>query len=178
SFQIVTTVLLGLLLTPALAQQFQNTQGNQQFGIEGGYQFLNMNWEWREATVEEKSTRGSWKTVWNYDTGFIATRVLPERACFISTMNRNEMPRFDALPRLVEERRRLNGQGRPAREITFDLVRRPVRNLKSYGAEIFNMCRGLATYMAYQVRGAQSIINQESCIRLDVLQVLGLNYCR
>ncbi|XP_075592701.1 gastrokine-1 [Balearica regulorum gibbericeps] len=182
-FTIVTTVLLGLLLTPALADYFQNTDVSKQITVSGGYQTLTINREWRVAIIEEKSSRGSWKTIWNYDTGFIATKVLSERACFISVMNRNEMPSFDTLPTVVEERtaglQNLKGQGQPTREITFVLIKRPVRDLQSYGPDIFAMCRGLATYVAYEVHGPQyTSYNQGSCLRLDVLQLVDLNYCR
>ncbi|XP_059687546.1 gastrokine-1 [Gavia stellata] len=176
-FTIVTTVLLGLLLTPALADYPQNTQVSNRVTIVSGSQILIINREWRVAIIEERSTQGSWKTIWNYDTGFIATKVPAEGACFISVMNRKEMPSFDALPRLAEETRNLKGQGQTTKEITFVLMKRLVRDLNSYGPDIFAMCRGLTTYMAYEVHGPQYIYNQGSCIRLDVLQLLDLNYC-
>ncbi|KAM6395699.1 gastrokine-1 [Rhynochetos jubatus] len=175
---IVTTVLLGLLLTPALAEYFQNTDVTKQITVAGGYQILTMNREWHVAIIEEKSTQGSWKTIWNYDTGFIASKVMPEGACYISVMNRREMPSFDSLPRLAEESRNLKGQGQPATEITFILIKRPIRDLQSYGPDIFAMCRGVTTYMASEVHGPQYTYNQGTCVRLDVLQHVDLNYCQ
>ncbi|XP_009571384.1 PREDICTED: gastrokine-1 [Fulmarus glacialis] len=159
-FTIVTTVLLGLLLTPALADYFQSTDVSKQITIAGGYQILTINSEWRVATIEQKSTHGSWKTIWNYDTGVIASKVMADRACFISVMNRNEMPHFDALPRLAEESRNLKGQGQPVKEITF-IIQRPVRDLRSYGSSIFTMCRGVTTYLAYEVRGQTFVTQRE-----------------
>ncbi|XP_074898079.1 gastrokine-1 [Buteo buteo] len=166
-FTIVTSLLLGLLLTPALA-----TSVSQQAIIGGDFQILTINKEWHVATIERKSTHGSWKTIWHYDTGFIATRVLPEKVCFVSIMKIKEMPSFDALPALAEKSRQMKHQRRPAKEITF-VIRTPVRDLRSYGPDIFAMCNGLRTYVAYEVHG-----DQGSCIRLDVLHLLGLNYCR
>ncbi|XP_050766048.1 gastrokine-1 [Gymnogyps californianus] len=176
-FTIVTTVLLGLLLTPALAAYMQNEQVNQQTAVAAGNQILSTNRELHVATVEQKTTHGSWKTIWNYDKHFIVTRVLPEKVCFISMMNKAEMLDFEELPMLAEESKNMKGQRRPAKEITL-VTMRPVRDLRSYGPAVFTMCRGLKTYMAYEVNGRQYIGNQESCIRLKVLQVLGLNYCR
>ncbi|KAM6232275.1 LOW QUALITY PROTEIN: gastrokine-1 [Spheniscus humboldti] len=147
--KIVTTILLGLL-TPALADYMSNTEASKQITVAGGYQILTINREEHVATIKEKSTRGSWKTIWNYDTGLIASKVLPERTCFISLMNRKEMPSFDALARLAEENRNLKGQGQPAKEITF-IIKRPVCDLRSYRSDIFAMCRGLSVYMAYEV---------------------------
>lgn len=37
--------------------------------------------------------------------GFMATKVLPERACYVSIMNRTEMPSFDGLPQLAADLR-------------------------------------------------------------------------
>ncbi|KAM6040438.1 gastrokine-1-like [Chlamydotis macqueenii] len=174
---IVTTVLLGLLLTPALAQYFQNTEGSQQFNVAGGYQILNINRQWRVAVIEQQSNRGTWKTIWNYNRGYVASRV-PEGVCFISIMNRNLLPAFDALPRLAEEIRGLKGEGQPAREITYVVMNTPVRDLQAYGQDIFAMCRGVTTFMAYQVNRPQFTYNEGSCVRLDVLQLVELKYCR
>ncbi|XP_009468905.1 PREDICTED: gastrokine-1-like [Nipponia nippon] len=175
--RIATTVLLGLLLTPALADYFQNTDISKQVTIDGGYQLLSINRKWDLAAIEEKSTHGSWTTLWNYDRGIIATKMLPEKACFISTMNRKEMPNFDALPRLAEATTNLKGQGPHTKQITF-VIRRPIRDLKSYGPDVYALCKGLRTYIAYEVNGARYPYNQDSCFRLDVLHLVGLKYCR
>ncbi|XP_069655743.1 gastrokine-1 [Haliaeetus albicilla] len=151
---------------------FHDVQRGQQAIIGGDFQILTINKEWHVATIERKSTHGSWKTIWHYDTGFIATRVLPEKVCFVSIMKIKEMPSFDALPALAEKSKR-----RPAKEITF-VIRTPVHDLMSYGPDIFAMCNGLGTYVAYEVHESQYTHSQGSCIRLDVLHLLGLNYCR
>ncbi|XP_075379929.1 gastrokine-1 [Mycteria americana] len=177
NFTILTTVLFGLLLTPALAENFQNSGIDQQLTAARGNQFLNVNRQWRVVTVEERSAYGSWKTIWNYNTGYIASRVMPERACFISVMNRREMPSFEEVARLAEENRYLQGQEHVGREITY-IIERPVRVLNSYGRDISIMCRGLRTYMTRQVYRNQYVYNQESCSKLDVLQLVDLRYCR
>ncbi|XP_068012741.1 gastrokine-1 [Melanerpes formicivorus] len=169
---IVATILLGLFLAPALADKNKLTK---KISIPGGSQTLTVDKEWRVATLEQKSNQGSWKTVWNYDTGFIASKVLPERACYISIMNRKKMPNFDALPRLAEQNNSLKGHGHTSKDITFTLIKRPIRDLKSYGPDIFSMCRGLPTYVAYEYNGPQYGIS--SCKRLDAMQILGLRYC-
>lgn len=109
---------------------------------------MTINRKWLVASIEQKTNRGSWKTIWNYDTvsaerelvqrvahtfsknsfitffnmydipvlminfqvvnnfilqGFMATKVLPEKACYLSIMNRTEMPSFDALPQLAAD---------------------------------------------------------------------------
>ncbi|KAF2981019.1 hypothetical protein EK904_002292 [Melospiza melodia maxima] len=46
----------------------------------------------------------------------------------------------------------LVGLGRPTRKITF-VTNGLVSNLNSYGADVFAMCSGLTTYMAYEVHG-------------------------
>ncbi|KAM8990938.1 gastrokine-1-like [Ara ararauna] len=173
---IVTAVLLGVLLTPTLAEDFPNPEGGNQIAVEGGYQALNLNNERHLATIEQQSTRGSWKTIWNYDNGFIATKVLPDRSCFICTMNREEFPGFDTLRRLIEENRILEGEEQPRREITF-IVKGLVRDLNSYGPDISNMCRGIPSYLAYKVQGPQDRYNEGSCTTFDVMRTVDLKYC-
>ncbi|XP_054373449.1 uncharacterized protein LOC118695117 [Molothrus ater] len=152
-----------------------NIFNNTQVVIIGGQsQIVTINRQWRVAIIEQTSITGSWKTIWNYNTGIIATKVTQQNACYISTMNRNEMPRFDNLAHLAEESRNHIGFGRPTKKITF-VASALVNNLRSYGSDVFSMCSGLTTYMAYEVHGPQ--VNLGSCITLDVLQVVDLNYC-
>ncbi|KAJ7415337.1 anthrax toxin receptor 1 [Willisornis vidua] len=148
---ILVAVLLGLILTPALAGHYQKVEESKKISIGGGFQIMTINRDWLVASIEQRSNRGSWKTLWNYDTGFLATKVLPERSCYISIMNRTEMPKFDALPQLAAESRNQNRPRPPTKEILFTLVRRNVRDLESYGPDTFSLCRGLTTYVAYEV---------------------------
>ncbi|KAM4756473.1 gastrokine-1-like [Cyanocitta cristata] len=67
-------------------------------------------------------------------------------------MNRSEMPSFNNLARLAQESRNQIGFGRPTKHITF-VANGLVNNLRSYGADVFSMCSGLTTYMAYEVHG-------------------------
>nr|XP_032608253.2 gastrokine-1-like [Taeniopygia guttata] len=172
---ILTAVLLGLILTPALADYHQQTEVSKKISIGGTYQIMTINKKWLVASIEQKTSYGYWKTIWNYDTGFMATKVLPERACYISIMNRTEMPSFDSLPQLAADIRNQNHPRTPTKEITFTLVKRVIRDLESYGPDIFSTCKGLSTYVAYEVHGPQ--FNLGSCIKLDVLQYLALTYC-
>ncbi|XP_077645328.1 uncharacterized protein LOC144247731 [Lonchura striata] len=157
---------------------FNNTQGSisnhTQVIIGGQSQIVTINRQWRVAIIEQRSFSGSWKTVWNYNTGVIATKVTQQNTCYISIMNRSEMPRFDNLARLAEESRNQIGHGRPTKKITF-VTNGLVSNLQSYGSDVFSMCSGLTTYMAYEVHGVQ--VNLGSCITLDVLRVVDLKYC-
>ncbi|XP_027563659.1 gastrokine-1, partial [Neopelma chrysocephalum] len=154
----------------------QKVEVSKKVSIAGGYQLMTINRYWLVASIEQRTHQGLWKTLWNYDTGFMATRVLPEKACYISIMNRTEMPSFDALPQLAAESRNQNRPRPPAKEILFTLIKRNVRDLESYGPDTFSMCRGLTTYVAYEVHGPQ--LNLRSCTTLDVLKVVDLNYCR
>ncbi|XP_071655379.1 uncharacterized protein [Patagioenas fasciata] len=99
---VVTTVLLGLLLTPALAEYFQNQQVTREIRVNGGIQFLSINPELRVVTVEQRSEFGPWKTIWNFNTGFIATELMSQGICIISQMNRNLLPTFETFPTVVQ----------------------------------------------------------------------------
>ncbi|XP_071273700.1 gastrokine-1-like [Agelaius tricolor] len=149
--------------------------GDSHISISGVSQSISINSQTQKAIMEQKSNHLSWKTIWNYNTGIIATKVMPERTCYISTMNRNEMPTFAALVRVAAERRNLiGGFGRPTKEITF-VTNGLVSNLSSYGADVFSMCSGLTTYMTYEVHVPQ--YNQPSCTALNVLRLVELKYC-
>ncbi|XP_068030481.1 gastrokine-1-like isoform X2 [Anomalospiza imberbis] len=154
--------------------QSQQTGNNCHFSGACVYQNMTLSSQTREVIIEQRSEQLSWKTIWNYNTGIIATKVVQERTCYISTMNRNEMPTFDALVRYASESRNQVGLGRPTKKITF-VTNGLVSNLQSYGSDVFSMCSGLTTYMASEVHGPQQ--NQGSCISLDVLKLVDLNYC-
>ncbi|XP_053822516.1 uncharacterized protein LOC128800976 isoform X2 [Vidua chalybeata] len=157
---------------------FNNTQGsifnNTQVIIGGQSQVVTINRQWRVAVIEQRSFSGSWKTIWNYNTGVIATKVTQQNTCYISIMNKNEMPSFNNLARLAQDSRNQIGLGRPTKKITF-VTNGLVSNLQSYGSDVFSMCSGVTTYMAYEVHGLQ--VNLGSCITLDVLRVVDLKYC-
>ncbi|XP_057898310.1 uncharacterized protein LOC131094776 [Melospiza georgiana] len=181
--QIWTAVLLGLVLNPALADYSQKTNGNQQiiFGgdsqitITGISQGVKLNSQTRVAIIEQKSQTLSWKTIWNYNRGVIATKIIQQNTCYISIMNRTDIPSFNSLARLAAESRNMIGVlGRPTKEITF-VTSGLVNNLYSYGTEIAAMCSGVTTYMAYEVHGLQA--NLGSCITLNVLRAVDLRYC-
>ncbi|XP_039909966.1 gastrokine-1-like [Hirundo rustica] len=151
---------------------------NTQVIIGGQSQIVTINRQWRVAVIEQRSVSGSWKTIWNYNTGVIATKIPQLNTCYISIMNRNEMPRFDNLARLAQESRNLFGLGRPTKKITF-VTNGLVNNLNAYGIDITAMCSGLTTYMAYEVHAFQGPqVNLGSCITLDVLRVVELEYCK
>ncbi|XP_057244481.1 gastrokine-1-like [Malurus melanocephalus] len=104
------------------------------------------------VVIEQRSDQLSWKTIWNYNTGIIATKLMQERTCYISSISKNEMPSLKNLTYLASQKGNQIGLGRPARKITF-VANGLVNNLSSYGADVFSMCSGLTTYMAYEVHG-------------------------
>ncbi|XP_069733506.1 gastrokine-1-like [Phaenicophaeus curvirostris] len=169
---IVTTVLLGLLLTPALADNIlnvgnENSSGNNQYinvvnqnnrmltrqiNVDGGFQTLSIHVQRRVATIEQESTHGLWETVANFNTGVVASKVLPERVCYVSKVNRIEMPDFDEIVRLIQEGMDLESQRHPAKKVTFVIERR-VHDLSSYGQDVVDLCRGLPTFVTRKVNG-------------------------
>ncbi|XP_065712898.2 gastrokine-1-like [Patagioenas fasciata] len=175
---VVTTVLLGLLLTPALAEYFQNQQVTREIRVNGGIQFLSINPELRVVTVEQRSEFGPWKTIWNFNTGFIATELMSEGICVISQMNRNLLPTFETFPTVIQGFQGLKGQIQPTRVSTFVFGQRVVPDLRIYGPDIFNTCRESTTVVASPVPQLQPTYNEGACTTLDVLNLVQLNYCR
>ncbi|NXI61491.1 GKN1 protein, partial [Anseranas semipalmata] len=186
-FQIVATVLLGLLLTPALAQYFQNVKGvnklfHKRINIGIGYQTLTIDSERLVAIIEDRSNQQAWKTVWNYDTGFIASKLLSQNVCYISRMDTLVMPALNSIAVLAEESQAVKGERVVTKSVRYIISDRRIRDLQSYGPEIYSLCRGLSTYLAYDVQqqhtGPQVWYNPNSCYRLDVLNLLGIDYCQ
>ncbi|XP_027765115.1 gastrokine-1-like [Empidonax traillii] len=134
--------------------QDQGQGDNQEVIIGGQSQILTIHKQWRVAVITQTTSTGSWKTIWNYNTGIIATKVTQQNTCYISIMNKNEMPSFNNLARLARESRNQVGLGRFTRKITF-VTKGLVSNLQSYGADIFSMCSGVTTYMAHEVHATQ-----------------------
>ncbi|KAF2981015.1 hypothetical protein EK904_002288 [Melospiza melodia maxima] len=172
-----TAVLLGLVLNPALADYSQQAGNNCQVSVGGVFQNLTLSSLTRVVVIEQRSNQFSWKTVWNYNTGIIATKLVQQNTCYISVMNRNEMPSFENLAHMASQNGNQMGLGRPSKKITF-VTNGLVTNLSSYGIEISAMCSGVTTYMATEVHGVQgSQVNLGSCITLDVLRIVELDYC-
>ncbi|XP_027487452.1 gastrokine-1-like, partial [Corapipo altera] len=149
--------------------------GDPQISISGVSQSININSQTQEAIIEQKSKRLSWKTIWNYNTGVIATRVLQQNTCYISVMNRTEMPSFDSLVKVAAQGGNQVSLGRPTRKLTF-VTSGLVNNLNSYGANTIAMCSGLTIYRAYEVHGECKQINSVS-LSPGTLFPLGNDYC-
>ncbi|XP_065507903.1 gastrokine-2-like [Caloenas nicobarica] len=175
---IVTTVLLGLLLTPALAEFFQNQLVTREIQVNGGVQLLSINRETRVAIIEQNSQIGTWKTIWNFNTGYIATQLLSERICYISTLNANLIPSFDVLPSVLQGFQGLKGQIQPLQQITYVLGQTVVPALEVYGPDIFNVCGAVTSVVASPVAELPAVYNAGACNALNVLNLVQLNYCR
>ncbi|XP_052557974.1 gastrokine-1 [Tympanuchus pallidicinctus] len=189
-FTIVATVLLGLVLTPALSQfQFQNVKVNGgqyprtiTVNVGFGLQTLTISPNSLVAIIQSDSAENAWTTVWNYGTGYIATKLGQEGVCYISTMNRVLMPALNSIAVYAEESNNVKGESVLSSSIRYVVSRRQVGDLMPYGNDIFALCSGLPTFLAFeesQQEGVNQIFyNQNACYRLDVLNLVGIDYCR
>ncbi|XP_048784210.1 gastrokine-1 [Lagopus muta] len=189
-FTIVATVLLGLVLTPALSQfQFQNVKVNGgqyprtiTVNVGLGLQTLTISPNSLVAIIQSDSAENAWTTVWNYGTGYIATKLGQEGVCYISTLNRVLMPALNSIAVLAEESNNVKGESVLSSSIRYVVSRRQVGDLMSYGNDIFALCSGLPAFLAFeesQQEGVNQIFyNQNACYRLDVLNLVGIDYCR
>ncbi|XP_072213094.1 gastrokine-1-like [Excalfactoria chinensis] len=189
-FTIVATVLLGLVLTPALSQfQFQDVKVNRRqfprtvtINVGLGFQTLTIDRSSLVAIIEANTAENAWTTVWNYGTGYIATKLPREGVCYISQMDRVLMPALDSIAVLAEQTNNVKGETVLSRSVRYVVTRRHARELRTYGNDIFALCSGLPTFIAFeesQQEGVNQIFyNQDACYRLDVLNLLGIDYCR
>ncbi|NXU55592.1 GKN1 protein, partial [Turnix velox] len=91
-----------------------------------------------------------WKTVWDVETGYVATKVLSKHTCIIANIGKSflaDKP-FPASPEGHQGPHQL-----PAPENRFIISRNRLQSLSPYGKRIEALCRGIPSYFAYPTAG-------------------------
>ncbi|XP_045150023.1 gastrokine-1 [Echinops telfairi] len=101
-FTIFFAGLCGLFLAPALADYNINiSNDNNRAG--SGQQSVSVNNEHNVANVDNNNGWDSWNSVWDYNSGFAATRLFAKKVCIVHRMNKDVVPPIHALDALVKE---------------------------------------------------------------------------
>ncbi|XP_015442975.1 gastrokine-1 [Pteropus alecto] len=177
-FTIFFAGLLGVLLTPAFADYNININDNNNSGG-SGQQSVSVNNEHNVANVDNNNGWESWHTLWNYNTGFAATRLFHKKACIVHKMNKDAMPSLQALDALVKEKK-LQGNGPggpPPKSLMYSINPGQVNDLDKFGDSIVGMCKGIPTYMAEEIQGASLIFYSEKCFDANILWILNISFC-
>ncbi|XP_066228472.1 gastrokine-1 [Saccopteryx leptura] len=177
-FTIVFIGLLGVLLIPALAEYSINISDNNNSGG-SGQQSVSVNNEHNVANVDNNNGWNSWNTLWDYKTGFAATRVFHKKACIVHKMNMDAMPSLKALTAMVKEKK-LQGEGPespPPKGLMYSINPNKVNNLDKFGKSIVNMCRGIPTYTAEEIQGASLFFYSGKCFNANILWIMNISFC-
>uniref|UniRef100_A0A4X1W4G4 Gastrokine-1 n=2 Tax=Sus scrofa TaxID=9823 RepID=A0A4X1W4G4_PIG len=177
-FTIAFAGLLGVFLTPALADYSISVNDDGNSGG-SGQQSVSVNNEHNVANVDNNNGWNSWNALWDYRTGFAVTRLFEKKSCIVHKMKKEAMPSLQALDALVKEKK-LQGKGPggpPPKSLRYSVNPNRVDNLDKFGKSIVAMCKGIPTYMAEEIQGANLISYSEECISANILWILNISFC-
>ncbi|KAH0623050.1 hypothetical protein JD844_030954, partial [Phrynosoma platyrhinos] len=104
------------------------------------------------VNVDDNNGWHSWNTVWDYKSGYIATRILSKKSCIVTKMNSEIMPDVTTLPQAIKEKQKA-GTKEPDHQITYMISSKKITDLTPYGKNIEALCGGIPTFPAYEVKG-------------------------
>ncbi|NWR64819.1 GKN2 protein, partial [Bucorvus abyssinicus] len=100
--------------------------------------------------VHVRSGQLSSDTIFDYSTGYIATRLFSRKACFILKIEKDYIPELQEIGRLAFERKTMNKIYSPYNVwVEFQSAHSLFRGLKDwfiYGEHIKQLCTGLPLY--------------------------------
>ncbi|ELW64076.1 Gastrokine-1 [Tupaia chinensis] len=159
-FTIVFTGLVGVFLIPALADYNINiSDDNNSAG--SGQQSVSVNNEHNVANVDNNDGWNSWNSLWDYETGYAATRFFSKQSCIVHKMNKGAMPSIQALDALAKEKQGKEPEGPPPKGLMYSVSPNKVSDLNKFGKNIASMCRSVPTYMAEEMRDGFSVLMAE-----------------
>ncbi|KAM9584827.1 gastrokine-2 [Trichechus inunguis] len=119
-------------------------------------------------------------TIFDYKHGYIATRLLSRRACFILKMNHENIPALDKLQRYIYESQTLNTMF--SNKYTW-VKYNPLESLITdvdwflFGSPIENLCKHVPLYKGEVVEKIDDV-GAEGCAKAGLLGILGISICR
>ncbi|XP_056364527.1 gastrokine-1-like [Oenanthe melanoleuca] len=144
-FSIVIASLLGVFLAPALANYNMENNFNGQPSENSSHS------EIRHSTNPRDGSE-PWKTIWDFKTGYVATKVFSKNTCIIATTSKRFwLGKHLPTPPPGE---RLGPYQLPPRENRFIISRNRLQSLSPYGKRIQALCRGIPSYLAYPAPGS------------------------
>ncbi|XP_005385711.1 PREDICTED: gastrokine-2 [Chinchilla lanigera] len=131
------------------------------------------------ATVNIHAGSCSSTTVFDYKHGYIASRVLSQKACYIIKMDHQPIPALDTLQRYIYERQTLNTMASDK----YTWVRyNPLKSLITkvdwflFGSPIENLCKHIPLYEGKVVEKSHDV-GAGGCAKAGLLGILGISIC-
>ncbi|XP_077162188.1 gastrokine-1-like [Paroedura picta] len=173
---ILSAALLGVFLAPILATDNVNVNNS---GNRGGnsHQSVGINNQKKVVNVDNNNGWHSWNTVWDYGSGYTAIRVFSKKSCIIAPLNKHVMPDVTVLPQAIKEKQKTGAQAPPDKKLTYTVSPNKITDLSAYGKDIENLCRGVPTYLAHEVKAPSFFYYSGSCFQANILCLLGVSYC-
>ncbi|XP_026570982.1 gastrokine-1 [Pseudonaja textilis] len=167
---ILSVVFLGVFLAPVL------TNGNVG---RTSQQTVNIDHKRKVVNIGHNDGRNSWSFVMDYGTGFMATRILSKKVCFITRMNKQIVPEITTLPKTIRQKQKDPRSGPAPKEVSFTVSRKRILDLSVYGKQVQAFCRGIPSYLASEVKTPSFFFEEdESCTRLWILFIFKFSYCQ
>ncbi|XP_075391804.1 gastrokine-2 isoform X2 [Tenrec ecaudatus] len=118
-------------------------------------------------------------TIFDYKHGYIASRLLSRRACYILKMNHKAIPALDQLKRYIYERKALNTmfsnkytwvKYNPLESLITDV------NWFLFGSPIEHLCKHIPLYKGEVVEKTHKV-GAGGCAKAGLLGILGISIC-
>ncbi|XP_064031564.1 gastrokine-1-like [Pogoniulus pusillus] len=167
-FHIVTAALLGAVLVPVLAGR--NGKKN-----ENGHQGENPHHPATGEFNDLKEVSQAFKTLWDVETGYVATKVLSKNTCIISNMGRG-LWFGRPFPAPGQGPKGPHPHHFPRRVNRFIISTKRLQSLQPYGKGIQALCEGIPSYFAYPSPGFNFLEQVVSCFTIKINQ-LPIHYC-
>ncbi|XP_003413596.1 gastrokine-2 [Loxodonta africana] len=118
-------------------------------------------------------------TIFDYKHGYIATRLLSRRACFILKMNHKYIPALDKLQRYIYEKQTLNALfSNKYTWVKYNPLKSLIINADwlLFGSPIENLCKQIPLYKG-EVVEKKDDVGAEGCVKAGLLGLLGISIC-
>ncbi|XP_043836975.1 gastrokine-1 [Dromiciops gliroides] len=172
---IVFIGLLGFLWDPTSADTNINVSNDNDSN--GGSQTVSINNDHNVANVDNNNGwERSWNSIWDYNSGFAATRIFSKKTCIVHRLNKDVVPGLQELERMSKQKANVH-TGPSPKSLQYEIEPEAIDNLAQFGTPIENMCKGLRTYKAQEVQGQGFFFFSGSCFDVNVLWVLNISLC-
>ncbi|XP_069476491.1 gastrokine-1-like [Ambystoma mexicanum] len=173
---ILVTSLLGVFFSPLLADDSISitNQGNACGSV---HQTVNINNQDNIANIVAHAGMSSSSSIFDWGSGFVASRILSRRACYVSRMDRATFPSLQEVQRLASTRKMKPKNSYPEVQLQYSGSPQPLVNLGQFGPHIQTLCRSVPTYMVFPARQAEFFVGGELCARAGLLGIFGISIC-
>ncbi|CAO2605773.1 Gkn2, partial [Lemmus lemmus] len=151
-------------------------------GINGGsvQETVSIDNQRNTATINIHAGSCSSTTIFDYKHGYIASRVLSRRACYILKMDHKAIPALDKLQRYIYEKQTMSIMDSP--EFTW-VKYNPLKSLLMkvdwflFGSPIEHLCKDIPLYEGEVVTKLPKEVATGACAKVNLLGLLGFSIC-